>query len=306
MLPARAMCPSCACPNAPGARFCRSCGAAVASALGPPMNLEPTDTPPGPAARRWPLVVAATAVMAALLLGIGLMARRSGRDTAEPPPRRDSPAETTTTTRSEDTNPSTTTRAPPPAVVAPTTSTPPPAATTLPPTTTIDAPSAAAIPAVPVELAPLNSPGSPQVMSDPLPSGHSFATVQPSFAVAQQFADALALADWRAARALDPGTASLSDEAFVDGYGGLDRASLLLMDARPSGAGDEMLVVSVAVELDGTRTSLYCLTWIADPISVTVDQGGGSKLTELTGNVSPEAIRNDSVALGEVGRCVWR
>ncbi len=152
---------------------------------------------------------------------------------------------------------------------------------------------------------PTGRPGSPQVMSDPLPSGLAFAAVQPSFLLAQQLADSLASADWSAARALDPSTASLSDEAFVDGYGGLDRASLLLIDARPSGAGHEMLVVSVAVELDGSQTSLYCLTWIADPSAGTVDQGGGSKLTTLTGNVSPEAIRSDPAALGEVGRCVW-
>jgi hypothetical protein len=142
-------------------------------------------------------------------------------------------------------------------------------------------------------------------MFDPLPSGPTYVAVQPSFTLAQQLADALALADWASARTLDTSTAAMSDSAFVDGYGGLDRASLLLMDARPVGIGFEMLVVSVAVEFDGTQTSLYCLSWTADPGSGTVDQAGGSKLTTLQGTVSPEAIRNDQVLLSEVSRCTW-
>jgi len=142
-------------------------------------------------------------------------------------------------------------------------------------------------------------------MSDPLPSGSAYVAVQPSFVLAQQLADALALADWESVRALDPSADGMSDAAFVEGYGGLDRASLLLLDAHQVGDGFEMLVVSVAVEVDGTQTSLYCLYWTSDPGSGMVDQGGGSKLTTLQGTVSPEAVRNDPAALGDFESCTW-
>jgi hypothetical protein len=259
-------------------------------------------------------------LVAVIALAVGLIMVRSGDDTGVTSPDQETRIDPVVSEPEAD-DASTMTVAstsPPPssvpatAVITPTTATVTPttlAPTTLAPTTVAPvetaAPSAAAIPTIPAVAAPLNSPGSPQVMSDPLPSGPAYAAVQPSFVLAQQLADALALADWSGARAIDPSTAGMSDAAFVDGYGGLDRASLLLLDARPVGAGFEMLVVSVAVELGGTQTSLYCLSWTADPTSGTVDQGGGSTLTTLQGAVSPEAIRNDPVALGEVGRCAW-
>jgi hypothetical protein len=132
-------------------------------------------------------------------------------------------------------------------------------------------------------------------MSNPLPSGPSWAQVAPSLAVAQQLADALANDDWPTARRIDTDKAGSSDDTFVAGYGSLDRASLLLLDARPEGQGQRLLVVSVANERHGAQTTLYCLEWLVDPAAGTVRQHAGTvgQLTRLPSLVSPEAVRND-------------
>ena len=344
LVPKDVLCASCSAPNAPGALSCRSCGTAISGGLSAPVHLEPVVVPGGTGARpteprgpvhanatevfpttaaatgssgirsRLPLLIAGVAVfVAAVVVGVGLIVLRSGSDAEVSSSDRALPAETEASGVAGGAEPAvsdstvTTTSVPVTAAITPTTSTIAPS--TLAPTTAAPVetapPSAAAVPTVPAVVAPLNSPGSRQVMSDPLPSGQTYVSVQPSFALAQQLADGLALGDWGAVRSLDPSSAGMSDAAFVEGYGGLDRASLMLLDARPSGAGFEVLVVSVALELGGSRTSLYCLAWTADPSTGTVDQGGGSKLTTLQGHVSPEAIRNDPAALAEVGRCIW-
>ena len=59
----------------------------------------------------------------------------------------------------------------------------------------------------------------------------------PSLTIAQRLADALANGDWNAARQLDADKASSPDASFDAGYGQLDRASLMLLDAKPEGAG---------------------------------------------------------------------
>jgi hypothetical protein len=83
----------------------------------------------------------------------------------------------------------------------------------------------------PSQAPPQPSVGSPQVLNDPLPSGADAATVGPAFALAQRLADALAGGDWDTARSIDVDAHGASDELFDTGYRGLDRASLMLVDA---------------------------------------------------------------------------
>jgi hypothetical protein len=190
-----------------------------------------------------------------------------------------------------------------PLATAPATSVPAPATSVAP-----DPAPGAPVPTVPAST-PESGPGSPQVLNDPLPSGVSAQAVAPAFAVAQRLADALAGGQWDNVRAIDVDGRGASDQALEVGYGGLDRASLMLLDATPTADGYRLLVVSVANELGGEQTSLYCLEWSADPDAATVDQHGGSVgLVERVPEVlSPEAVRNDP-ALDEAVRseCHWR
>ena len=182
----------------------------------------------------------------------------------------------------------------------PTTAPPAPATTAIPPPA-----DPAAVPPPPPEPGPVNAPGSPQVLSNVLPSGPVYTDVEASFDVAQRFGDALALEDWAVARQLSPELADNSDADFVRGYGNTNRVSLLLRDARPDGSGYELLVVSVAVENGGAQTSLFCLTWAVDPVTGAVDQRDGSKLVTWDGNAQPEAIRNDPAAMDVVNSCTF-
>jgi hypothetical protein len=138
-------------------------------------------------------------------------------------------------------------------------------------------------------------PGSPQVLNDPLPSGVTAQTASRSFALAQRLADALANEDWDTARQIDVDARESSDEVFEAGYGGLDRASLMLVDAVPDGAGFRLLVVSVANELDGARTSMYCLEWSSDPVAGTIDQHSDAVglVARVPVAMTPEAVRQD-------------
>jgi hypothetical protein len=140
-----------------------------------------------------------------------------------------------------------------------------------------------------------------------LPSGVAPAEVEESFALTQQLADALAADDWDLVRRLEPAKAGLPDSAF-GGYRGLDRASLILLDARPQGNGYRHLVVSVANEGNGAQTSLYCLEWSASPETGSVVEHGGviGKLATLDGTVSPETVVGDrSLVDLMTRRCVW-
>ena len=131
--------------------------------------------------------------------------------------------------------------------------------------------------------------------------------MQGSHGLAQQLADALALEQWGTARALSPALAGSSDATLAAGYGGLDRASLLLVDSRPEGDGYRLLIVSVANELGCSRTSLYCFEWTAQPGPGTVRQGGGvGRIAQVSGGLSPEDVRGDP-NLGATIRndCVW-
>jgi hypothetical protein len=186
----------------------------------------------------------------------------------------------------------------PPTTVPPTTVPP----TTVPPTTV---PDPAAIRQIPAGPPPLEAAGVSQVLSNPLPSGVVYADVEGLLVRAQQLADSLALNDWAAVRLIDPATAEFSDQRFEDGYRNLNRASLILLDARPTGIGYDLLVVSAAIELDGTQTSLYCLTWGVDAQFGTVSQRSGSLITFWPGNTHPEAIPADAAALEQLARCTW-
>ena len=136
-------------------------------------------------------------------------------------------------------------------------------------------------PASPPRSIAVTSPNSDvgaNVLEDPLPSGMRSAEFAPSLSAAQRLADALASGDWNTARSLDPGLGTVNDEELEDGYGSLDRATLLLVDARRQGDNDELLFVLVANERAGAQTTLYCAqstvssTGVVQPRSATVLQ----------------------------------
>ena len=172
------------------------------------------------------------------------------------------------------------------------------------PTTVFDPTAIGEVPA----SAPWGGPGSPQVLFEPMPSGPSYSMYASSLAIAQQLGDALANDDWNTARRLEPGKGDVSDSRYLAGYDGLDRVSLVLVDVRPEGAGYRLLVVSVANERAGARTTLYCLEWSVDPFANTVVQHNGvvGQIARVDGAVSPEAARLDP-ALDTTMRtqCVW-
>jgi hypothetical protein len=205
-------------------------------------------------------------------------------------PTEPAPAETDPPARPDATPPPQTSPPPtaPPATAPP--ATPPPA--TAPPATAPPPPPA--------------GPGSPQVLQDPLPSGLSYGQVQTSHTLGQQLADALAAEDWDRARALSPPLANSSDATLASGYAGLDRASLMLVDARNDGANQRLLIVSVANEL-GSRTSLYCFEWMAQPAAGTVRQGGGvGRISQVPGILTPQQVREDRGLADTIrDRCVW-
>jgi hypothetical protein len=119
-------------------------------------------------------------------------------------------------------------------------------------------------------------------------------------------ADALAAEDWDLVRSLEPAKAGFTDGDFA-GYKGLDRASLILVDARPERVGYRHLIVSVANEGNGKQTSLFCLEWSAsaDTGSV-VEHAGVGKLTTLDGTVSSETVVKDPSLIDLITRkCVW-
>jgi len=145
-------------------------------------------------------------------------------------------------------------------------------------------------------------------MSDPLPSGVSAADVGPTFALDQQVADALAAGNWDVVRSLEPAKARFSDSAFAAGYTGLDRASLILVDARPQRDGYRHLIVSVANEGNGFETSLYCLQWSASTSTGSVTEHGGiGKLKSVRGTLTAQGVLNDPSLVDLITRrCVWR
>ena len=155
--------------------------------------------------------------------------------------------------------------------------------------------------------APIAS-GSPFILSDPLPSGLSARDAAPSLAVAQRLADALSAEDWATVRRIDQATAGYSDQSFIVGYRGLDRASLLLVDAHEASAGYRLLFVSVANELGGAQSSLYCLEWTANPDDGTIEQHGGNVglIARVSSVISPDDVRNDQGLMDAIGtRCRW-
>jgi hypothetical protein len=165
----------------------------------------------------------------------------------------------------------------------------------------------ATAPPPPPPSPPAGSAGDPQALDDPLPSGAGYGSVRESHLLSPRLADALAAEDWNAARRLSPALASSSDESLRNGYGGLDRASLILVDAREEGDSTRLLIVSVANELNGSRTSLYCFEWTAQPGAGTVRQGGGvGRIARADGALSPDDVRADERLEGAIRNdCVW-
>ena len=164
-------------------------------------------------------------------------------------------------------------------------------------------------PASPPRSVAVTSPNSnvgANVLDDPLPSGMRSAEFAPSLSAAQRLADTLASGDWNTARSLDPGLGTLNDEELEDGYGSLDRATLLLVDARRQGDNDELLFVLVANERAGAQTTLYCAqstvssTGVVQPRSATVLQrsSGTNGLADVQANPPVVDLIRD--------QCDWR
>ena len=105
---------------------------------------------------------------------------------------------------------------------------------------------------------------------------------------------------------VDPGLGTVSDEELEDGYGSLDRATLLLVDARHQGDSDELLFVLVANERAGAQTTLYCAqsavssTGLVQPRSAIVLQrsSGTSRLADVQANPAVVDFIRD--------QCAWR
>ncbi|MDO8364701.1 MAG: hypothetical protein Q7V88_17555 [Actinomycetota bacterium] len=257
--------------------------------------------------RRTTLIVVAVVVLAAL--GLGAVVFLNGDDTpATGSPGGSDPAVSTTIAGPGSTDPDSPTTAPQQEVTAaptvPATVPPTTFPATAPPTTAFDP---AATPTVPA-VTRTSGPGSPQLLSNPLPSGVVYTDVAPSFSIAQQLADALANDDWATVRRLEAAKAGLSDAQLLQGYDGLDRASLLLVDARSEGAGYRLLVVSVANERNGARTSLFCLEWSVNPVAGSVVEHSSvvGRVAQVEFAISPEGVRNDAALDATVrSQCVW-
>lgn len=192
----------------------------------------------------------------------------------------------------------------PPSTVLPTVSaTVAPVITTVPVITTAPAQIATSL----APTAPVTT-GSAGILNDPLPSGLSGPDAAPSLAVAQRLVDALSTEDWGTVRRLDRATSGYSDQNFIDGYRDLDRASLLLVDARQVPDGLRLLFVSVANEFGGAQTSLYCLEWTAKPDADTIQQHGGTVglIARVSSTISPDDVRNDQELMEVIAtRCRW-
>ena len=99
---------------------------------------------------------------------------------------------------------------------------------------------------------------------------------------------------------------NVNDEELEDGYGSLDRATLLLVDARRRGDNDELLFVLVANERAGAQTTLYCAqstvssTGVVQPRSATVLQrsSGTNGLADVQANPPVVDLIRD--------QCDWR
>jgi hypothetical protein len=293
----------------------------------------PIDRPPPPGDGPRPARLAAglgilAVVVAVVAVTLAVVQRGSGDDQVSTAPATVVRTTTATTTR---TTLTTAARTSAPVTAAPPRTTPtsvarPPATTLVPPATAARAPTSAvaattlpattvapppadpaATPPVPA-VTPLSGPGSPQLLNNPLPAGLKWDDVAPSLAVAQQLADALANDDWATARRIDTDKADSSDSQYAAGYGALDRASLMLLDARTEGRGQRLLLVSVANEQSGAQTSLYCLEWSVDPAAGTVRQHGGvvGQVARVAAAISPEGVRNDASLDAAVRtQCHW-
>lgn len=279
-LPTSVLAPTAPAPPAPLPPPPTSVPAPTAPAAAPPPRPAPVriDPPPQPIApataaslerpRRTaaPLLVAAAAVVVIGLLAGLVIANRSGDDVvATPAP---------STTAAPTTAPETTTAT----AAAPTT--PVPAPSTVPPTTRATSGPATAEPASAV--VPDGAPGS----------------VRRAATSAQEGANALAAGDWATARRLIPSLTDATDASLTEAWGALDRSTLVVTDwsegrrgddsdgdgdgdgddaDEPGGASAGVTVLrlgQVAQErtADGTRTSLYCVTWSVQ----------GSKVVSMT------------------------
>jgi len=185
--------------------------------------------------------------------------------------------------------PTPTTRAPEPPTTQPATTEP----TATQPVTTEPATTQPA-PTQPATTVPTSAPvaAGANVLDDPLPSGVRSAEVQPSLVMVQRLADALATGDWDTARSLSRSLRNLSDAQLEDGYGGLDRSTVLLVDARRRQGGDDLVVALIANERAGAQTTIYCIQSTVNAAG-DVSQNAASVLDRYSGTLGLEDVRED-------------
>ena len=171
------------------------------------------------------------------------------------------------------------------------------------PTTTVVTSGPAALPTVPAAVQ-IDGPGSPQVLSDPLPSGLRYDEVADSFTQSQTLVNALAMGEWNVARMIDPSYVDTADTEMETTYSELGRASLMLADAVAEGTAHRLLMVSVANTTNGERTDLYCLQFTVDTATGQISQLVGDLMTKWMAPISPEGVRNNAELMAVIsGSC---
>ncbi len=165
------------------------------------------------------------------------------------------------------------------------------------------------IPATPV----FTGPGANYTVADPLPSGLTFAEVQPALLVSQLMANLLAAHQWESARLslyfFDGTTKTPTVEALKAQWGASTRLSLVLLDAHkdPNGPGYELLLGTIANLQDGS-TSVLCNHLYADSTAPAVeDLGNATVISQDEPLFMPEEFLNDPTRIaGLQSQCIWQ
>jgi hypothetical protein len=114
-----------------------------------------------------------------------------------------------------------------------------------------------------------------------------------AYALAAELATSLARGDWARARQLEPAKAGFSDAEYVAAYGDLVDSTPVVV-AATDGTPVRLRLGLVAVQTTsaGEQTTLYCVTWTADPQSSQVTQvaGESSQVRVAAGRIDPLAV----------------
>ncbi|HAP77041.1 MAG TPA: hypothetical protein DCR14_13260 [Acidimicrobiaceae bacterium] len=167
------------------------------------------------------------------------------------------------------------------------------------PTTTVSitttSPTVAETTAVPTE-SEFFGPGASLVVSDPLPSGLSMDRADDALPFAQLFADRLAEGNWVGINRM------LSDIPATDAeleasFGGIDRLSLIVVDASDDGFAVTLQLIGVANEADAT-TTIRCFRWSVSPDGLS--SGGvyeAAIIDQLDYQATPESVFEDTTLM---------